>query len=169
MIVLNVYYYRHNILQIVVFISASHQNGKFIHLSDRLFVANISERQALIQIINNKIYHDTFLSPSPQRYLFLHNETYKCFARRRREERRATSVKCQKLPTNKAKFSMENRREGNEPHIRQSAREKITTLHFAQLANSVNKVKRLLMLNNAPLVLMMRRLSYGDHFFQFTL
>ena len=129
--------YHHNILQIVVFISASHQNGKFIHLSDRLFVANISERQPLIQIINNKIYHDTSLSLSPQRYLFLHNETYKCFARRRREERRATSVKCQKLPTNKAKFSMENRREGNEPHIRQSGREKITTLHFAQLTITV--------------------------------
>ena len=63
-IVLNVYYYHHDVLQIVVFISASHQNGKFIHLSDRLFVANISERQALIQIINNKIYHDTSLSLS---------------------------------------------------------------------------------------------------------
>ena len=128
------YYYHHNILQIVVFISASHQNGKFIHLSDRLFVANISERQALIQIINNKIYHDTLslsLSVSPRRYLFLHNETNKCFARRSREERRgeerrATSVKCQKLPANKAKFSMENRREGNEAHIGQSGPGKTT-------------------------------------------
>ena len=69
-------------------------------------------------------------SLSPQRYLFLHNETYKCFARRRREERRATSVKCQKLPANKEKFSMENRRGGNEPHIRQSGREKNNNFAF---------------------------------------
>ena len=91
-IVLNVYYYHHDVLQIVVFISASHQNGKFIHLSDKLFTANISERQALIQIINNKIYHSASST----------------------DRARPASVKCQELPANKAKFSMWTK-QGNEP------------------------------------------------------
>ena len=58
-------------------------------------------------------------------------------------ERRATSVKCQKLAANKAKFSMENRRGGNEPLIQQSGREKINNIAFCSTkTNCVNQVKK---------------------------